>query len=109
MKMEFDMDRDASALPLLSAVNHEAAPLDWLGLRARLTAVHALRPILSQAMPRKTAIAGGSFDSACARALSVYGRGTGSGQVAVNPTALADGNRTFGKDAAVAGAHSVGD
>lgn len=109
MKMEFDMDRDASALPPLSAVNHEAPPLDWHGLRARLSAVHALRPILNEARPQKTANAGGSFDSACARALSVYGRNTTSGQVAVNPTALADGNRTFGKDAAVAGAHMVGD
>jgi hypothetical protein len=112
MKMDFIMeDRLAAA-----AGNHADVALDWPGLRARLTAAHAARPLLDSceidAKPCEITIGGGSFDRDSARALAIFGTlpdsGSTNGLGDINRTALASGNSDWDKDAGVAGECSAG-
>ncbi len=109
MNMDFDMEQRLAAETAQWAVNHVPEPLDWHGLRTRLLTAYAVRSVIECAKPREIAIEGGSFDHGSARAIAIYALATSGELGAVNPTALADGNSEYDKQAAVAGTHAVGD
>ncbi|RZK00053.1 MAG: hypothetical protein EOO76_14390 [Novosphingobium sp.] len=109
MNVDFDMENRLAAAAAGMTGNHAAQPLDWQGLRARMAAAYAVRPVLEPVQPQEPVIDGGSFDRGSARALAVYGRGQGVGLGAVNPTALANGNSGCDTDADVAGSQTAGD
>ena len=115
MEIDFDMERRQMRLLAPSTGHHAPAPLDWHGLRARMAAGYAARPVLNGiAAAARTGIAaasfgGGSFDRDCARALVTYGMAAGGGLCAVNPTALANCNADGDNGGAVAGPSSVSD
>lgn len=109
MNVDFDMESRLAAAAAGMTGNHAAQPLDWHGLRARMTAAYAARPVLECAQPREIVVEGGSFDTGSARVLAVYGRGHDAGLGTVNPTALANGNSGCDTDADVAGSQTAGD
>lgn len=111
MNIDFDMGKAAPA------GNHAVDQFDWHGLRSRLAAAYAARPVLAGETPRETpmkALAeGGSFDRSSARALAVFGPLVrGAPELClddVNPVALAHGNSGHDNHAAVAGAYLASD
>jgi hypothetical protein len=112
MKMEFiTEDRFATA-----AGNPAAVTLDWQGLRARLAAAQAARPLLDSLTEQdpsfEITIGCGCFDRGSARMLAQFeaqsADGSSNGLGDINRTALASGNSDWDKDAAVAGACSAG-
>lgn len=109
MEMHFDMESRLATLLAGTAGNHAPASLDWHGLHARMAAAYAARPAIALANPQESVIDGGSFDRGSARVLADFGETAANGLAVVNPTVLATGNSECDKDAAVAGACSVGE
>jgi hypothetical protein len=111
MNIDFDMAK------AVSAGTHAVDRFDWHGLRSRLVAAYAARPVIEGETPRETPmkalVQGGSFDSGSARALAVLGplvRESSERRLdGVNPVALANGNWARDNHAAVAGAYPAGD
>jgi hypothetical protein len=104
-----DMGLDREGRPQLLAGSHSDGRSDWHGLRARLAAAYAARPVLEAATVRESTVEGGSFDCFAARMLAVYGLAAGGRLDRVNPTVLGNGKSTHDYDAAVAGALTAGD
>ena len=75
---------------------------DWLGLRARLGAAHAARRMLLE--EARALYARGSFDRACAHALTSFGHDLPT----VNPGSSEVGNLLGGNWEAVAGHQNAG-
>jgi hypothetical protein len=105
MTMEFNKAARLAAL----AGNRAGGRSDWHGLRARLAAGYAARPVLAQGKTGANPAVGGSFDCGSARALAVYGRSRELGLGGINPTALGSGKSVRDNGAAVAGAQPAGD
>ncbi len=83
-----------------SAVGVDALSLlDWQGLRARLSAAHALRRE-SYAMTQPTSLVPASFDTSAAQALSALCDGLPS----VNPSISVNGKALAGKEINSSGA-----
>lgn len=109
MKVDFDLESRLAAPFDLSAGNHLGEPIDWHGLRARMTAAYAAHAMLAFEKPRETSIPSGSFDQGSARVLAVYAAGPSHELEAINPIALANGNSGSNNSAAAAGANPVSD
>jgi len=109
MKIDFDLERRLAAPFALLDGNHPGEAFDWYDLRTRMAAAYATRSVLELEKARETSFPMGSFDRGSARALAVYGMGSGEGLDRINPTGLANGNSGCDNNTAAASANAAGD